>query len=393
MFDRQRPKCEFNKSSVKFLGHIVDQNGIRANPAKTNSITKMPPTQLVTEVMGLVNQLGKFSSRIAEISQRVRELLRSDHAWVWDPDQQKAFEVIKQELIKPTVLALYNPEAETKVSVNTSSYGLGVVLLQQNDGNWKPVAYASRSLSDTERRYAQIEQEALASTWACEKFRYYTLGRSFLIESDHKPLIPLLNTKHLDDLPPRILRFRLRLAKFKYTAQHIPEKLLYVADALSRAPEGDEGSSTEDDLQEEAEAFVKHITRAPEGDEESSTEDDLQEEAEAFVKHITVPSLPATPDRLAVYHLAQKADTECAKVRENCQSSWAGRDSIHNSLKPYWKVRGSLTLCDGILLYNNRIVVPTALRKETLTLIHEGHQVEANGAIGLWLMSNYYCTS
>ena len=126
------------------------------------------------------------------------------------------------------------------MSAYASSYGLGVVLLQQNDGNWKPVTYDSRSLSDTERKYAQIEKEALASTWACEKFRNYILGRSFLIESDHKPLIPLLNTKHLDDLPPRILRFRLRLAKFKYTAQHIPGKLLYVADALSRAPEGDE---------------------------------------------------------------------------------------------------------------------------------------------------------
>ena len=343
-------KCEFNKSSVKFLGHIVDQNGIRADPAKTTSITKMPPPQSVTEVrrfMGLVNQLGKFSSRIAEISQPVRELLRSDRAWVWGPDQQKAFEAIKQELVKPTVLALYNPEAETKVSADASSYGLGAVLLQQNDGNWKPVAYASRSLSDTERTYAQIEKEALASTWACEKFRNYILGKSFLIKSDHKPLIPLLNTKHLEDMPPRILRFRVRLAKFKYTAQHIPGKLLYVADALSRAPEGDE---------------------------ESSTGDDLQEEAEAFVEHITIPSLPATPDRLAVYRLAQKADTECAKVREYCQSSWPGRDSIHNSLKPYRKVRGSLTLCDDILLYNNRIVVPTVLRKQTLTLIHEGHQ-------------------
>ena len=62
-------------------------------------------------------------------------------------------------------------------------------------------------MSDTERRYAQVEKEALAVTWACEKFSTYILGKKFMIEMDHKPLIPLLGTKHLDNLPPRVLRF------------------------------------------------------------------------------------------------------------------------------------------------------------------------------------------
>ena len=90
--------------------------------------------------MGLVNQLGKFSSRISEISEPIRALLRKNRAWVWGPDQQKAFEAIKQELVNPTVLALYNPKAETKVSANASSYGLGMVLLQSDGDNWRPVA-------------------------------------------------------------------------------------------------------------------------------------------------------------------------------------------------------------------------------------------------------------
>jgi len=77
-------------------------------------------------------------------------------------------------------------------------------------------------MSETERRYAQIEKEALAVTWACEKFSDYILGRSFHIESDHKPLIPILSTKHLDQLPPRVLWFRLRLAKFDYSIEHVP---------------------------------------------------------------------------------------------------------------------------------------------------------------------------
>ena len=271
-------KCKFLQPRIKFLGHVIDKEGIRADPEKTTAISNMKPPQSVSDVrrfMGLVNQLGKFSSRIAEISQPVRELLHRNRAWIWGPDQEKSFTDIKQELTKPTVLALYNPQAETKVSADASSFGLGAVLLQLDGQLWRPVAYASRSLSDTERRYAQIEKEALAATWACEKFSTYVLGRPFLIESDHKPLVPLLNTKHLDDLPPRVLRFRLRLAKYEYVAHHVPGKLLYVADALSRAPSEEEGDN------------------------------ELQEEVEAYVTHITVPSLPATPQRLQVYKQAQ----------------------------------------------------------------------------------------
>ena len=88
-------------------------------------------------------------------------------------------------------------------------HGLGAVLLQQSGSIWRPVAYASRAMSETEKRYAQVEKEALAVTWACEKFSNYLLEMHFLIESDHKPLIPLLGSKNLDMLPPRILRFHL----------------------------------------------------------------------------------------------------------------------------------------------------------------------------------------
>ena len=103
------------------------------------------------------------------------------------------------------MLALYDPKAPTKVSADASSFGLGAVLLQQFEGQWKPIAYASRSMTETECRYAQIEKEALATTWACERFSNYILGREFLIESDHKLLIPLLTSKALDNLPPRVL--------------------------------------------------------------------------------------------------------------------------------------------------------------------------------------------
>ena len=337
----------FHQTSVKFLGHVIDKGGIRADPEKTLAISNMEPPQSVSDLrrfMGLVNQLGKFSSRIAEISQPLRGLLSNKSAWMWSPDQERSFAEIKQELTKPTVFVLYDPQAKTKVSADGLSFGLGAVLLQLDGQMWKPVAYASRTLSDTERRYWYAQIEGLATTWACEKFSTYILGRSFVVESDHKPLVPLLNTKHLDNLPPRILRFCLRLAKYDYIAQHVLGKLLYAADALSHAPM------------------------------QGRSEEELQEEVEAYVDHVTMSSIAATTRQLEEYRQAQMEDTECSQVREYYQTHWPAKHSIESLLKSYWKVRGLLTLCDDLLLYNSRIVVPPSLRRETMLKIHEGHQ-------------------
>ena len=128
------------------------------------------------------------------------------------------------------------------------------------DNVWKPVAFASRSMSSTEVRYTQIEKEALAATWACKRFRDYLVGKWFCIETDHKPLVPLLSSTHLDNLPPRVLCFRLRLMCFDYNIIHVPGKLLYTADTLSHAPTTlpDVDSNA---LQNEVEGFVSYVTK------------------------------------------------------------------------------------------------------------------------------------
>jgi len=149
------------------------------------------------------------------------QLLGKKSTWLWGPEQDTAFTNVKKELAKPTVLALYNPEAPTKVCADASSYGLGAVLMQKQGREWKPIAYASRSMTETEQRCAQIEKEALA-TWACEKFSTYILGMKFMIETDHKPLVPLLGTKQLDNFPPRVLWFQLCLARFNFNINHVP---------------------------------------------------------------------------------------------------------------------------------------------------------------------------
>eukprot|EP00731_Ephydatia_muelleri_P030587 Em0022g101a len=154
-------KCEFEKSRLLFLGHIIDEQGIHADPNKTASIKNMKPPQNVSELrqfLGMANQLGKFSCGLSELTKPLRELLGKNTAWQWEKAQLEAFEETKKELCKPTVLAFYDPTLPTKVSADASSFGLGAVLLQEKDSVWKPVSYASRSMSETERRYAQIER-------------------------------------------------------------------------------------------------------------------------------------------------------------------------------------------------------------------------------------------
>ena len=197
-----------------------------------------PPTSLseLRRFLGMASQLGKFTPNLAELTQPLRELLSKSRTWTWRPPQSKAFDLVKTELSKPTTLALYDPTASAKISANASAFGLGAVLLQKNDGLWRPVAFASRSMTETERRYAQIEKEALVPTWACEKFSDFVLGKHILLETDHKPLVPLLGVKDLHCLLPCILRFRLRLYRFSFDITHVPGKELYTADTLSRAP-------------------------------------------------------------------------------------------------------------------------------------------------------------
>ena len=132
-------------------------------------------------------------------------------------------------------------------------------------------------MTETERRYAQIEKEAFATTWACEKFSDFVLGKNILIETDHKPLVPLLGVKELDCPPPHILRFRLQLNRFSYNIKHIPGKELYTADTLSRAPMSYQMTVDSRDSQDLAEMYVMN----------------------------TIAHLPASSQRLETYRKAQ----------------------------------------------------------------------------------------
>ena len=208
-----RDKCKFSRREVKFLGHILSQDGVRTDPDKVATIVNMEEPMTVKELrrfLGMVNQLSKFMPHLAEMTKPLRDLLSKKNQWMWGHAQELAFSSIKDALTKSPALVLYDPNLETTISADASLYGLGAVLLQtQANGERRPVAYVSRSMTPTKSRYAQIEKEALALTWACERYSDYLIGLQFKIETDHKPLVPLFSSKLLDELPIRVQRFRM----------------------------------------------------------------------------------------------------------------------------------------------------------------------------------------
>ena len=147
-------KCAFSQSELPYLGQIIDGDGIRIDPGKVKAIVDMAEPTDVSELrrfLGMVNQLMNFCPDLAEKTHALRELLRKQNAWIWGQPQKRAFNVLKDELSSNRVLALYDPKRETIVSADASSFGLGSVLLQrQLTGEMRPVAYASRSITDTE---------------------------------------------------------------------------------------------------------------------------------------------------------------------------------------------------------------------------------------------------
>ena len=277
----------------------------------------------VRRFLGMVNQPMKFMPNLADKSKPLRDLLCKDVAWTWGPDQQQAFDTLKKGLTSPETLALYHPERDTVVSADSSSFGLGAVLLQrQNDGHMKPVAYASRSLTKTERRYAQMEKEALAIVWSLEHWADLLIGKNFHVETGHKPLVPLLSTKLIDELPVHVQRFRMRLLRFCFMICHVPGKELHTADALSRAPQ-DANDLPHGDFTELVEVYLNAV----------------------------LYTLPASDHRLAQIREELKKDDTLQVVMHYTINGWPEeKQQLNKATQQYKAEAGNLTVHDGLLM-------------------------------------------
>ncbi|UYV72818.1 hypothetical protein LAZ67_10000882 [Cordylochernes scorpioides] len=174
-------KCLFGTKRIRVFGHLVDSKGIYPDPEKIEAIAKFPTPKSITDVrsfIGLCSYYRRFIENFAEKAAPLHEVLKKDNKFMWNSDQQDAFDSVKKALMSEPVLAYFEEQLPTELHTDASGYGIGAVLVQINDGKERPVGYASRTLSKAEKNYSTTERECLAAIWAINKFRPYLFGHA-----------------------------------------------------------------------------------------------------------------------------------------------------------------------------------------------------------------------
>ena len=253
---------------------------------------------------------------------------------MWGTEQQDAFDALKDSLANAETLAYFDSNAEeTKLITDASPVDLGAVLTQVQGGCERVVAYASRSLTNVERRYSQTEKEALGVDWVCERFHMYLYGVEFTLLTDHKPLEVIYSTNSRNSA--RIERWVLRLQPYRFKVQYVPGKH-NIADQLSRLGKG-KGVCMNDD-------------------------------AEEFIRFVAETSTPAA---MSVQEVEEESwlDPEISQLRECIiTGEW------DNAPTQYKAVRSELSILGKLVLRGTRLLIPAKLRDRVVDLAHEGHQ-------------------
>lgn len=334
-------KCEFMKSSVSYLGHVIDATGIHPMKEKTDAIQKAPVPKNVTELrsfLALLNYYGKFIPNLSTLIQPMTALLHKDVEWQWSEKCQSVFDTAKQSLQSDKVLVHYDPDLPLVLACDASPYGVGAVISHQmRDGSERPIAFASRMLTKTEQNYSQIEKEALGLVFGVMKFHEYLFGRKFLLLTDHKPLLKILGPK--TGIPTlaaaRMQRWALILAAYTYEIQYKTSEQHSNADALSRLPVRP----------------TKNVACNP------------------VYRVAYLEDLPVTAKEIAK---ETDKDPVLKAVKQLVLTGWP-KHVQDEALKPYFKRKYELTVEDDCLLWGLRVVVPEKLKERLLSELHEHH--------------------
>ncbi|XP_058453152.1 uncharacterized protein K02A2.6-like [Malaya genurostris] len=329
-------KCQFNVEKLECLGHELSVEGIRPVESRISAIKQFRIPSNIAELrsfLGLITYVGRFIPDLATKTDPLRNMLRGNKKFEWTKTHQSAFEGIKKAVLKIENLGFFDPRDSTILVADASPSGLGAVLMQENSqGVKRVIAYASKSLTDLERKYFQTEREALALVWAVDRFRIYLQGVKFKLVTDCKPLEFLFSPRSKPCA--RIERWVLRLQSYSYRIVYEPG-ITNIADALSRL--------------------------SPSRPEQFDVDGE---------HHILLLSEVTTPQAITLEEMRQESDKDItiSQVIEALKGGeWTDR------AKPFKPYQTELCQSDSIVLRGDRLVVPVCLQPRILEVAHEGH--------------------
>ncbi|XP_054283635.1 uncharacterized protein K02A2.6-like [Macrosteles quadrilineatus] len=341
-------KLQLFKQSVTYLGHKISALGIQPVEDRVEAIKKQPPPKNVSELrsfLGSVNYYSRFIPNLQSLCFPLHRLLHKNSTWVWNSDCEDAFNNIKSNISNNMVLVHYDPKLPLILATDACNIGLGAVLLHRgSDGSQKPIAAASRTLNSAEQNYSSIDKEALAIIFGVEKFYKYLYGRHFTLLCDHKPLERIFGAKQ--PIPKhaasRLARWAIILSGYDYDINYRAGKDNVLADCLSRLPL--EGGTNIDTYQTLGEVNQ--------------------------VRSMRIEDLPLTKQTLQDN---THRDDELKHIISYCVRGWPDRSSIPDNLKIFYDKRHELSYEEGILLWQERIVIPKSLRGDILSYLHVSH--------------------
>ena len=339
-----KAKMQLRRTEINYLGHIVTNQGLKADPDKVEAVVNMPAPEDITAVRrlcGFVNYLARFLPNLSNVIEPIRQLTRQEVQWQWNHAHDKAFQTIKEMISSAPVLRYYDAKEELTVQCDASDKGVGAALLQ----NGQPLAFASRALTDTETRYAPIEKEMLAVVFALNKFNQYVYGRHVTVNSDHKPLEAIAQ-KPLRNAPKRLQGMLLKIQKYDIKIVYKPGAKMYLADTLSRAFISGQRSPGEEFEHVNAAKFVLMTDRTKERIRESTARDGV-------LQQLTGAILRGWPDNSA---------------------------DVPATLVPYYGFRDELAVHDGLIYRGERLVIPTDLKPTMREACHSSH-IGVNGCL------------
>lgn len=337
-----KEKCQFCRESLKYLGYVVDRQGLHVDPEKVSAILNLPTprnVKQVRQVIGTISWYRKFVPNFSKVIAPLCSLLRKNTPFLWTSNCDRAFREIKQCLVSAPILSCPDFSKPFSVQTDASGHGIGAVLSQQHEDGEHVICYISRSLSRCEKNYSTTELECLAVLWAVEKLKCYLEGYRFFVISDHASLKWLDNLK---DPTGRLARWAVRLQQFDYEVIHRKGKDHIVPDLLSRAvPNIDsvERIPVRDMwYQKMVEKVMKQPLKYP----------DWRVENSILLKHLRCDYPELTPESSRWKIVVPKNDRKKI-LQENHNATTSGHPGIYKTyerlkIKYYWpKMRADVT--------------------------------------------------